>query len=166
MLDVRLMTAMMIHDGKAGGLGRPAREGDPEFYEAMAAHYDFSKVPAEAPETEKKGGILWLLKLVSPALWLLMPVLVLAAADMAFAQQGGSRALVQDPTGLLAGNQKAKDAVALLNWLLLIAGAVPATIFTIFAGKKFNDQEYGAALGSALGAVIAGIGGYLAFSFM
>jgi hypothetical protein len=43
---------------------------------------------------------------------------------------------------------------------------VPATIFTVYAGKKFNDQEYGAALGSAIGAVIAGLGGYIAFSFV
>jgi hypothetical protein len=86
----------------------------------------------------------------------------------AFAQAGGgtARALLEDPKGLLSANAKAKDAVALLNWLLLAAGAVPATIFTIYSGKKFNDQEYGAAFGSAIGAVIAGLGGYIAFSFI
>lgn len=80
--------------------------------------------------------------------------------------QSGSRALISDPDGLLRGNSKAKDAVGLINWLLMVSCAVPATLFTIHAGKRFNDQEYGAAFGSAVGAVIAGLGGYLAFSFI
>ncbi|MBP9050062.1 MAG: hypothetical protein KBF91_02445 [Alphaproteobacteria bacterium] len=80
--------------------------------------------------------------------------------------QGGSRALISDPDGLLRGNAKAKDAVGLINWVLMVSCAVPATLFTIHAGKRFNDQEYGAAFGSAIGAVIAGLGGYLAFSFI
>lgn len=88
-----------------------------------------------------------------------------AWAGTALAQQG-QRALLKDPTGLLQGNTKAIEAVGLINWVLLIAGAVPATVFTIYAGKKFNDQEYGSALGSAIGAVIAGLGGYIAFSFI
>lgn len=85
---------------------------------------------------------------------------------VAFAQQGGQRALLSDPDGLLRGNSKAKDAVGLINWILMVSCAVPATMFTIHAGKRFNDQEYGAAFGSAIGAVIAGLGGYLAFSFI
>lgn len=79
---------------------------------------------------------------------------------------GGSRALISDPDGLLRGNAKARDAVGLINWMLMVSCAVPATLFTIHAGKRFNDQEYGAAFGSAIGAVIAGLGGYLAFSFI
>lgn len=31
--------------------------------------------------------------------------------------QGGSRALISDPDGLLRGNAKAKDAVGLINWV-------------------------------------------------
>jgi len=79
---------------------------------------------------------------------------------------GEKRAVIKPPEGLLKNNQKVKDAVSLLNWILLIAGAIPATVFTVYAGKKFNDQEYGAALGSALGAIISGLGGYIAFSFI
>jgi hypothetical protein len=86
-------------------------------------------------------------------------------ATEAFAQDG-RRALISDPDGLLRGNAKAKDAVGLINWVLMVSCAVPATLFTIHAGKRFNDQEYGAAFGSAIGAVIAGLGGYLAFSFI
>jgi hypothetical protein len=85
---------------------------------------------------------------------------------VALAQQGGQRALLSDPDGLLRGNSKAKDAIGLINWILMVSCAVPATMFTIHAGKRFNDQEYGAAFGSAIGAVIAGLGGYLAFSFI
>lgn len=166
MLSVLLMTVTNRLDGHGTGRGRRLREGDAEFYEDLAHLHGFSAGAVTAPSEETKGGLVWFVKLVSPVLWIFLPVILLALAEMAFAQQGGSRALVQDPTGLLAGNQKAKDAVALLNWILLIAGAVPATIFTVYAGKKFNDQEYGAALGSALGAVIAGLGGYIAFSFM
>lgn len=80
--------------------------------------------------------------------------------------QDTHRALISDPDGLLRGNAKAKDAVGLINWVLMVSCAVPATLFTIHAGKRFNDQEYGAAFGSAIGAVIAGLGGYLAFSFI
>lgn len=80
--------------------------------------------------------------------------------------QGDNRAVIKPPEGLLKNNQKVIDAVNLLNWILLIAGAIPATVFTVYAGKKFNDQEYGAALGSALGAIISGLGGYIAFSFI
>lgn len=86
-------------------------------------------------------------------------------ASEAFAQDG-RRALISEPDGLLRGNAKAKDAVGLINWVLMVSCAVPATLFTIHAGKRFNDQEYGAAFGSAIGAVIAGLGGYLAFSFI
>lgn len=89
-----------------------------------------------------------------------------ASDGVAFAQQGGQRALLSDPDGLLRGNSKAKDAVGLINWILMVSCAVPATMFTIHSGKRFNDQEYGAAFGSAIGAVIAGLGGYLAFSFI
>jgi hypothetical protein len=86
-------------------------------------------------------------------------------SGMAYGEQG-QRALISEPDGLLRGNAKAKDAVGLINWLLMVSCAVPATMFTIHSGKRFNDQEYGAAFGSAIGAVIAGLGGYLAFSFI
>jgi hypothetical protein len=145
---------------------RTPREGEIEFYEALLPLQGLPDAPPRAKrDDETKGGLVWLLKLVAPVLWLFLPALLLLVAELAFAQ-AGDRALVQDPTGLLAGNAKAKDAVGLLNWILLVAGAVPATIFTIYAGKKFNDQEYGGAFGSAIGAIIAGLGGYIAFSFM
>ena len=95
----------------------------------------------------------------------IITIMYFAWVEIALAQQN-QRALLDDPAGLLQGNTKAIEAVGLINWVLLIAGAVPATVFTIYAGKKFNDQEYGAALGSAIGAVIAGLGGYIAFSFI
>jgi hypothetical protein len=166
MLNDFLTTA--THPLQVGRHGhrRQPREGETQLYDVLAHHQGSQDGSAKPTKRETKGAVLWLLGLVAPVLWIFLPLILLALAEVAFAQQGGSRALVQDPTGLLAGNQKAKDAVALLNWILLIAGAVPATVFTVYAGKKFNDQEYGAALGSALGAVIAGLGGYIAFSFM
>jgi hypothetical protein len=163
MLSVLLMNATQNPYAAAAARQRAPREGEVEFYEALLP---LQGLPDEPVQDEKKGGVGWLLRLVAPLLWLFVPVLLVAVAEVALAQATGSRALVQDPTGLLQGNAKAKDAVALLNWILLIAGAVPATIFTVYAGKKFNDQEYGAALGSAIGAVIAGLGGYIAFSFV
>lgn len=164
MLSVLLMAA-------TNGLYNPTprrrlpREVEAEFYEALLPLQGLPDIPAASQSEVKKGGVVWFLKLIAPALWLFLPVVLLAVAEYAFAQ-GGNRALVQDPTGLLAGNAKAKDAVGLLNWILLVAGAVPATIFTIIAGKKFNDEQYGGAFGSAIGAIISGLGGYIAFSFM
>lgn len=163
MLSVLLMNATQSSYAAVAERQRAPREGEVEFYEVLLP---LQGLPDEPVQDERKGGVRWFLGLVAPLLWLFVPVLLLAVADVALAQATGNRALVQDPTGLLQGNAKAKDAVALLNWILLIAGAVPATIFTVYAGKKFNDQEYGAALGSALGAVIAGLGGYIAFSFV
>lgn len=167
MLSVLLMTATHRLEDYGITSRRTPREGDIEFYEALLPLQGLPDAPAEPKRDDvQKGGLVWLVKLVASVLWLFVPVLLLLVAEFAFAQQGGNRALVQDPTGLLAGNAKAKDAVGLLNWILLVAGAVPATIFTIYAGKKFNDQEYGGAFGSAIGAIIAGLGGYIAFSFM
>lgn len=167
MLSVLLMTATHRLQDHGVSQRRMPRKGDIEFYEALLPLQGIPDVPRKSEhDDEKKGGVLWLVQLLAPVLWLFVPVILLLVAEFAFAQAPGNRALVQDPTGLLAGNAKAKDAVGLLNWILLVAGAVPATIFTIYAGKKFNDQEYGGAFGSAIGAIIAGLGGYIAFSFM
>ena len=142
-----------------------ANAHDTHFYGAIPTLAGLPDETKRQSRDAKNGGFIWLAQLVLPALWLFLPVIILLVAEFAFGQQG-NRALVQDPQGLLAGNQKAKDAVGLLNWILLIAGAVPATIFTIYSGKKFNDQEYGAAFGSAIGAIVSGLGGYIAFSFI
>jgi hypothetical protein len=58
-------------------------------------------------------------------------------ASEAFAQDG-RRALISDPDGLLRGNAKAKDAVGLINWVLMVSCAVLASIFSIKAVIIFN----------------------------
>lgn len=68
--------------------------------------------------------------------------------------------IVGDPQGLFQGNDKINNAVAGFNWVLTAVTAVPALLFLVYAGKKFNDQEYGSALGSLIGSILCGIGSY------
>ena len=113
MLSVLLMTATNRFQDRGISLRRAPREGDIEFYEALLPLRGLSEAPSKVKrDGEARGGLVWLLKLIAPVLWLFVPVLLLLVAEFAFAQ-AGNRALVQDPTGLLAGNAKAKDVAGL-----------------------------------------------------
>lgn len=87
-----------------------------------------------------------------------------AQAQSCSGQSSVARACIQNPEGLLAGNEKATKAVAMTNWVLGGVALAATIIFLIKGSKKLSDDDYVGSVGPFAGALISGITIYLAGS--
>ncbi|MBY0517494.1 MAG: hypothetical protein K2P81_11325 [Bacteriovoracaceae bacterium] len=87
-----------------------------------------------------------------------------AHAQSCSGQSSMTRACIQNPEGLLAGNEKATKAVAMTNWILGGVALLATIVFLIKGSKKLSDDDYVGSLGPFAGALISGITIYLAGS--
>lgn len=87
-----------------------------------------------------------------------------AQAQTCSGQSSMTRACIQNPEGLLAGNEKATKAVTMTNWVLSAVALGATIIFLIKGSKKLSDDDYVGSVGPFAGALISGITIYLAGS--
>lgn len=87
-----------------------------------------------------------------------------AYAQSCSSQSSAAKACIQNPEGLLAGNEKATKAVAMGNWVLTAVGLVATIFFLIKGGKKLSDGDYVESAGPFAGAITCGLSLYLAHS--
>ncbi|MBL7663575.1 MAG: hypothetical protein JNM93_00465 [Bacteriovoracaceae bacterium] len=87
-----------------------------------------------------------------------------AHAQTCSGQSSMTRACIQNPEGLLAGNEKATKAVTMANWLLSAVALGATIVFLIKGSKKLSDDDYIGSAGPFMGALVSGLTIYLAGS--
>lgn len=96
--------------------------------------------------------------------FVLLPIVGSMQGGTVYAAEG--KKFIEEPKGLLEGNEKANSAVSMLNWLLSGVSVIASILFLISGAARVNSGHYTAGLGSITGAVLAGIAAYLVSSFV